>query len=207
MRNYYLNNSHSSFNTFFNQIFQYLVTNDDKSKLRLIYNKSYFEYESITINVDLYNSSFKLFNQKNIKLKLFNSKNEIFDYNFDKYENRYSLNIGQLEADNYRFQVIVSDSDTPSKVGEFTVKPVKVEELNLISDYNLLNNLSKSNNGDIFWPNEIDLLISNIKSFKNQKILKISNNELDLIDLKLLLIILLSYIFLEWYIRKYNGLI
>ena len=207
LRNYYLNNSHSSFNTFFNQIFQYLVTNDDKSKLRLIYNKSYFEYESITINVDLYNSSFKLFNQKNIKLKLFNSKNEIFDYNFDKYENRYSLNIGQLEADNYRFQVIVSDSDTPSKVGEFTVKPVKVEELNLISDYNLLNNLSKSNNGDIFWPNEIDLLISNIKSFKNQKILKISNNELDLIDLKLLLIILLSYIFLEWYIRKYNGLI
>ena len=207
LRNYYLNNSHSSFNTFFNQIFQYLVTNDDKSKLRLIYNKSYFEYESITINVDLYNSSFKLFNQKNIKLKLFNSKNEIFDYNFDKYENKYSLNIGELEADNYSFQVIVSDSDIPSKVGEFTVKPVKVEEFNLISDYNLLNNLSKSNNGDMFWPNEIDLLISNIKSFKNQKILKISNNELDLIDLKLLLIILLSYIFLEWYIRKYNGLI
>ena len=207
LRNYYLNNSHSSFNTFFNQIFQYLVTNDDKSKLRLIYNKSYFEYESITINVDLYNSSFKLFNQKNIKLKLFNSKNEIFDYNFDKYENKYSLNIGELEADNYRFQVIVSDSDIPSKVGEFTVKPVKVEEFNLISDYNLLNNLSKSNNGDMFWPNEIDLLISNIKSFKNQKILKISNNELDLIDIKLLLIILLSYIFLEWYTRKYNGLI
>ena len=61
---------------------------------------------------------------------------------------------------------------------------------------------SKSNNGDIFWPNEIDLLISNVKSSKNQKILKISNNELDLIDIKLLLIILLSYIFLEWYIKK-----
>ena len=84
---------------------------------------------------------------------------------------------------------------------------MKVEELNLISDYDLLNNLSKSNNGDIFWPNEIDLLISNVKSSKNQKTLKISNNELDLIDIKLLLIILLSYIFLEWYTRKYNGLI
>mgnify|MGYP001435747420 FL=1 len=207
LRNFYLNNSHNSFDDFFNKVIQYLVTNEDKSKLRLDYNKSYFENESIIISAELYNSSFDLYNEKNIELKLFNSKNEIFDYNFDKYENSYSLNIGALESDNYRFEVFVKDSDVSTKTGVITVKPVKVEELNLISDYNFLNNLSSANNGSLFWPNEINLLISEIKSSKSQKIIRISNDILKLIDINSLLIFLLFFIFLEWFIRKYNGLI
>ena len=207
LRNFYLNNSHNSFDDFFNKVIQYLVTNEDKSKLRLDYNKSYFENESIIIYAELYNSSFDLFNKKNIELKLFNSKNEIFDYNFDKYENSYSLNIGALESDNYRFEVFVKDSDVSTKTGVITVKPVKVEELNLISDYNFLNNLSSANNGSLFWPNEINLLISEIKSSKSQKIIRTSNDILKLIDINSLLIFLLFFIFLEWFIRKYNGLI
>ena len=207
LRNFYLNNSHNSFDDFFNKVIQYLVTNEDKSKLRLDYNKSYFENESIIIYAELYNSSFDLFNKKNIELKLFNSKNEIFDYNFDKYENSYSLNIGALESDNYRFEVFVKDSDVSTKTGVITVKPVKVEELNLITDYNFLNNLSSANNGSLFWPNEINLLISEIKSSKSQKIIRTSNDILKLIDINSLLIFLLFFIFLEWFIRKYNGLI
>ena len=207
LRNFYLNNSHNSFDDFFNKVIQYLVTNEDKSKLRLDYNKSYFENESIIISAELYNSSFDLYNKKNIELKLFNSKNEIFDYNFDKYENSYSLNIGALESDNYRFEVFVKDSDVSTKTGVITVKPVKVEELNLISDYNFLNNLSSANNGSLFWPNEINLLISEIKSSKSQKIIRTSNDILKLIDINSLLIFLLFFIFLEWFIRKYNGLI
>ena len=207
LRNFYLNNSHNSFDDFFNKVIQYLVTNEDKSKLRLDYNKSYFENESIIISAELYNSSFDLFNKKNIELKLFNSKNEIFDYNFDKYENSYSLNIGALESDNYRFEVFVKDSDVSTKTGVITVKPVKVEELNLITDYNFLNNLSSANNGSLFWPNEINLLISEIKSSKSQKIIRTSNDILKLIDINSLLIFLLFFIFLEWFVRKYNGLI
>ena len=207
LRNFYLNNSHNSFDDFFNKVIQYLVTNEDKSKLRLDYNKSYFENESIIISAELYNSSFDLYNKKNIELKLFNSKNEIFDYNFDKYENSYSLNIGALESDNYRFEVFVKDSDVSTKTGVITVKPVKVEELNLISDYNFLNNLSSANNGSLFWPNEINLLISEIKSSKSQKIIRTSNDILKLIDINSLLIFLLFFIFLEWFVRKYNGLI
>ena len=207
LRNFYLNNSHNSFDDFFNKVIQYLVTNEDKSKLRLDYNKSYFENESIIISAELYNSSFDLYNKKNIELKLFNSKNEIFDYNFDKYENSYSLNIGALESDNYRFEVFVKDSDVSTKTGVITVKPVKVEELNLITDYNFLNNLSSANNGSLFWPNEINLLISEIKSSKSQKIIRTSNDILKLIDINSLLIFLLFFIFLEWFVRKYNGLI
>ena len=207
LRNFYLNNSHNSFDDFFNKVIQYLVTNEDKSKLRLDYNKSYFENESIIIYAELYNSSFDLYNKKNIELKLFNSKNEIFDYNFDKYENSYSLNIGALESDNYRFEVFVKDSDVSTKTGVITVKPVKVEELNLISDYNFLNNLSSANNGSLFWPNEINLLISEIKSSKSQKIIRVSSDILKLIDINSLLIFLLFFIFLEWFVRKYNGLI
>ena len=207
LRNFYLNNSHNSFDDFFNKVIQYLVTNEDKSKLRLDYNKSYFENESIIISAELYNSSFDLYNKKNIELKLFNSKNEIFDYNFDKYENSYSLNIGALESDNYRFEVFVKDSDVSTKTGVITVKPVKVEELNLISDYNFLNNLSSANNGSLFWPKEINLLISEIKSSKSQKIIRTSNDILKLIDINSLLIFLLFFIFLEWFVRKYNGLI
>ena len=207
LRNFYLNNSHNSFDDFFNKVIQYLVTNEDKSKLRLDYNKSYFENESIIISAELYNSSFDLYNEKNIELKLFNSKNEIFDYNFDKYENSYSLNIGALESDNYRFEVFVKDSDVSTKTGVITVKPVKVEELNLITDYNFLNNLSSANNGSLFWPNEINLLISEIKSSKSQKIIRTSNDILKLIDINSLLIFLLFFIFLEWFVRKYNGLI
>ena len=207
LRNFYLNNSHNSFNSFFNKVVQYLVTNEDKSKLRLNYNNSYFENESIIIAAELYNSSFDLYNEKIIELKLFNSKNEIFDYNFDKYENSYSLNIGALESDNYRFEVFVKNSDISIKNGVITVKPVKVEQLNLISDYNFLNNLSRVNNGSLFWPNEIDLLISEIKSSKSQKIIRTSIDVLKLIDMSSLLVFLLFFIFLEWFVRKYNALI
>ncbi|MEX0313695.1 MAG: VWA domain-containing protein, partial [Allomuricauda sp.] len=76
------------------------------------------------------------------------------------------------------------------------------------SNFNKLQRLAENNNGKAYLPNQMDELAEELSSSQQYTpVQKSTQNVVSLIDFKVLLGIMTLTLALEWFIRKYNGLI
>jgi len=94
------------------------------------------------------------------------------------------------------------------KRGGFDVKATQLEQLHIIANHQLLNQLANSSGGKLFYPNQIEEIAAVIaKSKSNFKQIFTEEKLKGIINIPWILLSLLSLISLEWFLRKYNGLI
>ena len=175
LQDFNLNGNNKNFNALFNKITQFLLLRDDKSKFRVYYDKEINENDDFIIEAEMYNDSYELDNSNDIKLLITNKKNEEFMFLFDKFNNKYSLNIGVLSAGEYDFNATVDIVNYIQK-GSLTVKPVQIESFRSVADH-------------------------------NNTIISVDDNLKQIIDFHWILLALLLLISIEWFVRKFNGLI
>ena len=71
-----------------------------------------------------------------------------------------------------------------------------------------LSQLATVTNGKLYFPNEIDQLIESLIQNTNYKAIQKSNTtRLPIIEWYWLLILISVFLAMEWFIRKYNGLL
>jgi len=207
LQNFYLNNNNEYFNDLFNKITQFLLVKDDKSKFRLYYDKEINESNKVYFEAEVYNDSYELDNINDIELTITNKNKEEFKFLFNKYENKYFVDIGELEDGKYELVARV-DKDDYIKKGSFIVKPVQIESLQSVADHQLLFNLSQQTNGQSFSVTNISELVTLVNNQQNnQTIISFEDTLKQIIDIKWILLVLLMVIAVEWFIRKFNGLI
>ena len=132
---------------------------------------------------------------------------KIYSDSFSKSLKKYNLNLGVLDVGKYTFVAKVKDSEQ-IKTGGFHVRAIQLEQLYTVADHKLLFQLAKSSGGELFYPSQFDEIISAIKKSKNNFISISSKEKLKvMINIPLLLLALLLVISLEWFLRKFNGLI
>jgi len=204
---YAIAKNNDAFNELFSKLTQYLVLLEDKSKFRVHYKKQIAENENIFFEVSLYNESYELVNNKEVELIISNEKGESFNYEFSKSETKYSLNAGVLDVGKYTFLAKVKGSEILKK-GSFDVKAIQLEQLHTVANHKLLYQLSNTSGGSLFFPNQTDEIITAIKQSKNNRHrISIEEKLKGIINIPWILLSLLSLISLEWFLRKYNGLI
>ena len=92
--------------------------------------------------------------------------------------------------------------------GSFQILEYNVEQQFLNADIIKLKSIAETSNGIAFFPTQIDEMISTLISDNRFKtIQKSTKNIVPLIDWKYLLGLIALSLFIEWFIRKYNGLI
>ena len=75
------------------------------------------------------------------------------------------------------------------------------------ANHQLLYNLAYQSGGTMFFPNQIEDLLKEIKnSEQNKTIIHIKEKAQEMINIQWILFTLLLLICTEWFIRKYNGL-
>jgi len=196
-----------AFDELFSKLTQYLVLQEDKSKFRIDYKKQFAENSNIYFEASLYNESYELINDKEISLVIQNEKGDEFDYEFSKSLERYNLNVGVLDVGKYTFLAKAKGSELIRK-GSFDVRAIQLEQLYTVANHKLLFQLANSSGGKLFYPNQSDKIITAIKKSKNNFISVSSKEKLKgMINIPLILLSLLVLISLEWFLRKYNGLI
>ena len=124
-----------------------------------------------------------------------------------KSTNSYRVNLDGIEAGNYSFKVTEKQSNT-SFTGSFEVLDFEIEKQFVNPDKNRLEQLATNTNGKAYYPNQIENLIQSL--IANEKYIptqKESINKLPLIDWIWLLILAITALSFEWFIRKYNGLL
>ncbi len=208
-RNYQEKNNTNAFNELISKTIQFLAVKSDKSFFRLFTNKIIFENEVAEFSAEVYNKSYELINDPEVNLILKNEEGKSFGYTFSKQNNQYKLSLGYLQPGEYAYEAKVKlNNDLYTKKGLIIVKAVMAEKLNNTANHIALQNISNNTGGKLFYLNETELLTQTLLNNESIKPITYSQNETtEIIELKWLFFLIVGFMTVEWFVRKYNGLI
>lgn len=207
MQEFLMNATNDATNELINKTVQFLAVKDDKSKFRILLDKSFFENEELLINAELYNDSYELINEPEVKITLIDTQEKKYNYVFNKTTNAYVLDAGILLPGIYTYtsNTKLGEKNYTQK-GQFQVLPLVLEANNSTADFQLMQNLAKKFGGKMFYPSNINEISSSVE--QNSTISSIIYEEHDIkdwIQLRWIFFVLLLLLALEWFLRKRNG--
>ncbi|MCF6307282.1 MAG: VWA domain-containing protein [Flavobacteriaceae bacterium] len=207
-QSYLENNSFEEFDNFIGKTIQYLASNKRRSRLEVSNETFYYNNKSIKISAQYFDKNFIFDSRASLLISVTNTDTK------DKKKfplllksNFYEVDLNNLEAGNYSYKVSVND-EAVSRSGNFTILNFNVEQQFLNADVTKLSRVATNTKGKAYFISEQEKLISNlIKDDTFQKIQKSEQKIVALIDWQYLLGLIVLTLALEWFIRKYNGLL
>lgn len=195
--------SFQSFDAFLGKLMFYLGDKEKKSRLNVDYHSVYDNLGVAKVTATYFNEGFDFDDKANLVLKL-NGTKEIPMLLKGNY---YEADLSDLKAGEYNF-VVNALPNGLAKSGKFTILDFDVEQQFLSTNSKKLERLALVTNGKFYFPYQTPALVGELNSDNRfSPIQKSIENVVSLIDYKFLLGFIIAALSLEWFIRKYNGLI
>ncbi|WP_040249074.1 hypothetical protein [Psychroserpens mesophilus] len=200
--------SFNTFDNFIGKLVQYLSSKQRRSRLNINYESFYNGNDNVKITAQYFNKNYEFDANANINIILSNrDTDKTITYPFVLKNANYQVDLSGLEAGEYTFTVKTSDG-TISKSGELKILEYNVEQQFLNANVAKLESLASKSNGKAYFIDNTDSMISDLLSDSRfATIQKSSKKVVPLIDWKYLLALIALSLAMEWFIRKYNGLI
>ncbi len=207
-QNYLDTKNFENFDDFLGKIVQYLASNKRKSRLNTISESFYYGNSNIKINAEYFTKNYEFDRRGNLRITIKNKDTESTQtIPMILKNNSYEVDLSNLPAGNYDYTVSVVGENI-AKSGSFTVLEYDVEQQFLNADVTKLKQVATNTNGKLYYSNQIDSLMSDLLSDQRYQVIqKSKENIVSLIDWKYLLGIVIFLLAVEWFARKYNGLI
>lgn len=205
----YLNtDSFEGFDNFIGKLVQYLSSNKKRQRLSLDYKSFYNQNENIIVNAQFFNKNYEFDTNSNLQITYVNEETNVSKTLPLLLNNTsYRINLSGIEPGDYNFS-IKSNDEPISSSGNFTILAYNVEQQFLNADVTKLQNVATSTNAKSYFIDEYNTIISDLVSDERYAtIQKSERNRIPIIDWKYLLSLIALALSLEWFIRKYNGLI
>ena len=196
---------------------QYLSVKPDKKQFRVTLDNNnrsgnermFSESESVIFNAELYNDTYEPVNQPDVTLVVRDEKHKDFNYVMNRNGTGYTLNAGSFSAGNYSYTAtVIFNKKSFTEQGQFSVSPLQLENAQTRADHQLLNLLSTKSGGKLFYPNQFDQLLQLIKNQESIKpVIYTTQKTESVINLRWIFFFLAGLLSLEWFVRKYNGLL
>ena len=205
---YLKSESFQDFDGFIGSLIQYLASNKRKNRLEVSSETFYYNNSPIKISSQYFDKNYVFDNRASLNINVVNAETEqpaVFPMLLRN--NFYEVDLSNLPAGEYSYTVTVAD-EAISASGNFTILDFNVEQQFLNADFSKLQRLAHATQGNAYFASQGDLLVNDLISNIHYK--NIERSELKtvpLIDWKFLLAIIALVLALEWFIRKYNGLI
>ena len=204
---YAMNEKQETFDEIILKLIQFLSAKEDKRKFRTYPSKSeFFEGDEIGLETEIYNDIYEPIYGNEISLKLVDEEGSEsrFSFTTSKANNRFKLN--DLTQGIYRFEAsTLIDGQQAESTGEFSVKALQLESLNLTANHSVLRSLSASTGGQFSLAGEIDSMEQILLGKEPQGTIHTSETFLPLINMKWIFFVILFLLTIEWFTRKYNG--
>ncbi|MBT8266937.1 MAG: VWA domain-containing protein [Bacteroidia bacterium] len=205
----YLNSrSFQEFDNFLGKLVQYLSTNQQRRRLTVNYESFYNGNSDIIISAQFFNKNYEFDNKANLEIILKNEQTETSTtLPFVIKQNNYQVNLSGLIPGNYAFTVRANKGEA-TRSGSLTILDYNVEQQFLNANVDKLERIAEASNGaSYFIGNTNDIAQNLIQDSRYATVQKSTKKIVPLIDFKYLLLLLALSLALEWFIRKYNGLI
>jgi hypothetical protein len=187
----------------------YLAIKNRIAPIVLEYSKVEREGHDVVFKAKLFNKSNEFIENANVDIDIFDSDGNKYSSVFKNNEGEYEANLGSLEIGKYKFEVTYKKGENKIvKKGDFIVIENISEQLNLLADYNLLYRLSKNTGGELVKKEDVLTLKDKIEQNTKISTLEYSTKSVkELVDIKWILFILLIIITMEWFFRKFWGIV
>lgn len=202
------NQTFEQFDNFIDKLVQYAISTDKKERLRLDFESFYYGSQGILIRAEYVDDNYNFDNRANLSLSLTDTESKrVTQVPMVLKAYFYEANLDMLNSGTYNFTVTVAGEQT-SASGTFTIIPYDIERQAQNADWPKLKRTAEASQGMavaiIDAPRLIKALLNDNRYIPTQQSVK---ETVPLIDFKILLFIIVACLALEWFIRKYNGLI
>ena len=201
--------NYNEFDIFFGKVIQYLASNKRRSRLEVSYENFYYNNKSIQISAQYFDKNFVFNSNANLSILITDSDSkQSFEYPLLLNENYYEINLSNLKSGEYVFKVSVNDEIILTKNGAFTILDFNVEQQFLNPDVTKLSRVATNTKGKDFFISDSFLLIDTLIKDDRFMQVEISKEKIEpLIEWRYLLGLIVLSLSIEWFLRKYNGLI
>ncbi len=202
------NQTFEPFDNFINALIQYTTENNKTSPLKLDYNKIVYSNQTQLVKAQYFDSNFKIDLRVNISLFLTNLQDKkTLKFPMTVTSNEFELALKNLKSGDYSIKAVVEGKNT-QVIGNFKVLNYSIEEQFASADYTKLNTLASNTSGKTELIGNADNTIKSLLQDQGYKNIQKSNTKTTpLIDWKWLLAVIILSLTVEWFIRKYRGLI
>ncbi|WP_034058969.1 vWA domain-containing protein [Lacinutrix jangbogonensis] len=200
--------SFNAFDNFTGKLIQYLASNKRKNRLNLDYESFYQGSSNIVISAQFFNKNYEFDVNESLKIivtdKISKTSKTI---PFILKNNNYQVDLSTLPASEYAFTVKAANENI-SKSGNFKILEYNIEQQFLNANVSKLKAIADQSNGANYFVSNYNTLINELAEDNRYKPIQKSNkNIVPLIDWKYLLALIALTLAIEWFMRKYNGLI
>ena len=200
--------SFGAFDAFFGTLFQYLSTQKASDPLKISHDAIFDGSSPLAITAQYFNDNFEpnTTAELNIEVQSKELKSPLkFPMLLDN--TSYRADLSSLEPGRYDYTVRVQNNKL-SKTGQFEILPFNIETQVLNANLPMLTQLAKETGGQVFLDTQVQSLIDAlVQEERFKSIQKIDKKTVPLIEFKMLLLLLLLSLAMEWFLRKYFGLI
>ena len=187
---------------------QLISVKDDKRKFRVYpLNTDLLIGDKVSFETEVYNDIYEKTYGQNVKLDITNENGKRQTYTYTNAEGASKFELSGLAAGVYRYQATtaLNGGKTEEVTGEFIIKDLQLEALNLTADFGMLRQLAAQTDGSFVKPAQIQQLIDKLTTEKAPDRLDSTEEMTELINRKWLFFLLLLLIAFEWGTRKYQG--
>ena len=196
------------FDRFMGKLMVYLSKSGKRNRLEVNYEKVYEGQGLAKIRASFFDETFVLNPNANLMLYLNDSDQELYREIPMLFKGNYfEADLSDLPSGEFDFTVTVSDENITSS-GSFKILEFDAEQQFLAADHKKLLKLADNTNGNLYFLNDTDSLITDLAT--SSQFVPIQKNKrkvVSLIDFRFLLGVIILALTLEWFIRKYNGLL
>ncbi len=205
----YLNRKNfNSFDDFIGKIVQYLSSNKRKNRLNIEYKSFYEGSADVLIKAQFFNKNYEFDANETLTIFLKN-KNSGAETTFPLIlkNNNYQVDLSSLPASDYSF-IVKATGEPISKSGTFKILEHSIEQQFLNANVTKLQKIAANSKGESYFISSYNSVFNDlIKDDRYKLIQKSTKNTVPLIDWNYLLFLIVLTLAIEWFLRKYKGLI
>ena len=193
---------------FIGKVVQYLAINKKRNRLNVEHESFYNGNSGIIVSAQFFNKNYEFDAKASLNIIAKHKEDEVEIISpFILKNNSYQADLSGFIPGQYDFTVRANNGEV-SYSGSFQILDYNVEQQFLNADVTKLQQLAVNGQGLSYFIANTDNLISDlINDSRYATIQKSTKNVVPLIDFKYLLALIALSLALEWFLRKYNGLI
>jgi len=201
-------NSFNQFDDFIGKIVQYVASNKRRNRLNVNYESFYNGSDNIKITAQFFNKNYEFDASANLEIVIKNNEsNDTTVVPFVLQQNSYEVNLDNFPPGDYNFTVRANNGEVAFS-GNTKILDYNVEEQFLNANVSKLERIANNSEGTSYLITNTSSMINDlINDSRFVTVQKSNKNIVPLIDFKYLLALIVLSLSIEWFLRKYNGLI
>jgi len=200
--------SFQKFDDFIGNLMVYLGSNRQRNRLELDYELVFDNASMAKVRASYFDESYQFDANASISIKIEGKDTDFYRVSPVLLKGSfYEVDLNDLESGEYNFTVTVQDENL-NRSGTFRILDFNPEKQLISANYKKMQRLAQKNGGELYFLDGIEALQNNLASSQQfLPVQKSRDNVVSLIDFRILLGLIVLSLALEWFIRKYNGLI